>query len=131
MTYTEYTATLAGLIVTGVVKRYSAPPTQLSTAQLPAQWPRLPQGETTIASLGGEMGLPSFTCDLVVAIEVIGQNTQPANYAKCLAVIDAMQTALTTEALDGVVDTWTLRMDVEQIGDAAYWVIVATVTGSE
>lgn len=131
MTYTEYVATLAGLSITGVVKAYSSPPTQLSTAQLPAQWPRLPSGETAVASLGGEMGLPSFTCDLVVSIEVIGQNTQPANYAKCLAVIDAMQTALTTEALDGVVDTWTLRMDGEQIGDTAYWVIVATVTGSE
>lgn len=131
MTYTEYVATLAGLSITGVVKAYSSPPTQLSTAQLPAQWVRLPSGETAVASLGGQMGLPSFTCDLVIAVEVIGQNTQPANYAKCLAVIDALQTALTTEALDGVVDTWTLRMDGEGIGDTAYWVIVATVTGSE
>jgi len=131
MTYTEYVATLAGLSITGVVKAYSSPPTQLSTAQLPAQWPRLPSGETAVASLGGEMGLPSFTCDLVVSIEVIGQNTQPANYTKALALIDALQTALTTEALNNVVDSWQMRLDGEQIGDTAYWVIVATVTGSE
>ena len=131
MTYTEYTATLAGLVVTGVVKRYSAPPTQLSTAQLPAQWTRLPQGETTIASMGGQMGLPSLTCDLVIAVEAMGQNTQPANYSKCLAVIDALQATLADEALGGVVDSWQMRLDAEQIGDAAYWVIVATVTGSE
>ena len=131
MTYTEYTATLAGLDVTGVVKRYTSPPTQLSTAQLPAQWPRLPQGETTIASMGGQMGLPSLTCDLVIAVEAMGQNTQPANYSKALAVIDALQAALADEALGGVVDTWTMRIDAEAIGDTAYWVIVATVTGSE
>ena len=131
MTYTEYVAILAGLSITGVVKAYSSPPTQLSTAQLPAQWPRLPSGETAVASLGGEMGLPSFTCDLVVSIEVIGQNTQPANYTKALALIDALQTALTTEALNNVVDSWQMRLDGEQIGDTAYWVIVATVTGSE
>jgi len=131
MTYTEYAAMLSGLTIAGVTKAYNAPPTQLSTAQLPAQWPRLPIGETTIATMTGAAGLPSLSCDLVVAVETYGQNTQPANYAKCLAVIDAMQTALTTEALDGVVDTWTLRMDGEQIGDTAYWVIVATVTGSE
>ncbi len=131
MTYTEYTAMLAGLPIAGVTKAYSAPPTQLSTAQLPAQWPRLPQGETTIASMGGQMGLPSFVCDLVVAVEAIGQNVQPANYAKAVAMIDAMQTALADEALDLVIDTWALRMDGEQIGDTAYWVIVATVTGSE
>ena len=131
MTYTEYTATLAGLDVTGVVKRYTSPPTQLSTAQLPAQWPRLPQGETTIASMGGQMGLPPLTCDLVIAVEAMGQNTQPANYSKALAVIDALQAALADEALGDVVDTWTMRIDAEAIGDTAYWVIVATVTGSE
>ncbi len=131
MTYTEYTAMLAGLDVTGVVKRYSSPPTQLSTAQLPAQWARLPQGETTIASMGGQMGLPSLSCDLVIAAEAIGQNVQPANYAKLLSIIDALQTTLADEALEGVVDSWQLRMDAEQIGDTAYWVVVATVTGSE
>jgi xanthine/uracil permease len=131
MTYTEYVAILAGLDVTGVVKVYTAPPTQLSTAQLPAQWARLPQGETTIATLTGAAGLPSFTCDLVIAVEAMGQNTQPANYAKCLALIDALQTALTTEALENKVDSWTLRMDAEQIGETAYWTLVASVTGSE
>jgi hypothetical protein len=131
MTYTEYVAILAGLDVAGVVKAYTAPPTQLSTAQLPAQWARLPSGETAIASMGGQMGLPSLTCDLVIAVEVIGQNTQPANYAKTLGLIDALQATLADEALGGVVDSWTLRMDGEAIGDTAYWVIVATVTGSE
>ena len=131
MTYTEYVAMLADLTVTGVTKRYPTPPTQINTAQLPAQWPRLPQGETTIASVGGQMGLPSLTCDLVIAVEAMGQNTQPANYSRALAVIDALQATLADEALGGVVDSWTLRLDAEQIGDAAYWVIVATVTGSD
>ena len=131
MTYTEYTAMLAGLDVAGVTKRYTSPPTQLSTAQLPAQSPRLPSGETQVATMSGAAGLPAFTCDLVVAVEAWQQNTQPANYAKALTVIDAMQTALTTEALENVVDSWQMRVDVEQIGDTAYWAIVATVTGSE
>ena len=131
MTYTEYAAMLSGLTIAGVTKAYSAPPTQLSTAQLPAMWPRLPSGERTIATMTGAAGLPSLTCDLVLAVEAIGQNVQPANYAKCLTLIDALQTALTAEALGGVVDSWNLRMDAEQIGDTGYWVLVASVTGSE
>jgi hypothetical protein len=131
MTYTEYAAMLAGLDVTGVTKAYTAPPTQLSTAQLPAQWPRLPSGETQVASLAGALAAPTFTCDLVIAVEAMQQNTQPANYAKALTVIGALQATLTTEALDGVVDSWQMRLDGEQIGDTAYWVIVATATGSE
>ena len=75
--------------------------------------------------------MPSLTCDLVIAVEAYGQNVQPANYAKCLTLIDALQTALTAEALGGVVDSWNLRMDAEQIGDTGYWVLVASVTGSE
>lgn len=131
MTYTEYAAMLASLPVTGVVKAYNAPPTQINTAQLPAQWPRLPSGETQIATMTGAAGLPSLTCDLVVAVEAYGQNSQPTNYAKALTIIDALQAALTAEALDGVVDSWAMRLEVEGIGDVGYWVIVATVTGSE
>ena len=131
MTYTEYVAMLAGLTVTGVVKRYPTPPTQLNTAQLPAQWPRLPGGETQIITLTSGAGLPAMACDLVIAVEAYGQNTQPANYAKAVAVVDALNTALLTEAADGVIDGWALRLEVDQIGDVAYWVIVATVTGSE
>lgn len=131
MTYAEYVATLTALTVAGVTKRYSAPPAQLSTAQLPAMWARLPSGTVEVVAMDGGAGLPSFTCDLVIAIEAMGQNTQPANYAKALAVIDAMQTTLTTEALNSDLDSWQMRVDVDQVGDTAYWVIVATVTGSE
>jgi len=131
MTYTEYAAMLAGLDVTGVTKRYTSPPTQLSTAQLPAQWPRLPSGETQIATLTGGAGLPSLSCDLVIAVEVVAQNTQPANYAKALGIIDALQAASATEALDNVVDSWQMRLETDVLGDTLYWVIVATVTGSE
>jgi len=130
MTYAEYVATLTALTVTGVTKRYSAPPSQLSTAQLPAMWARLPSGTVEVVAMDGGAGLPSFTCDLVIAIEAMAQSTQPANYAKGIAVIDALQAALTTEALEGVLDSWALRLDAEAIGDTAYWVIVATVTGS-
>ncbi len=130
MTYAEYVATLTALTVAGVTKRYSAPPAQLSTAQLPAMWARLPSGTVEVVAMDGGAGLPSFTCDLVIAIEAMAQNTQPANYAKGIAVIDALQAALTTEALEGVLDSWALRLDAEAIGDTAYWVIVATVTGS-
>jgi len=130
MTYAEYVATLTALTVTGVTKRYSAPPSQLSTAQLPAMWARLPSGTVEVVAMDGGAGLPSFTCDLVIAIEAMAQNTQPANYAKGITIIDALQAALTTEALEGVLDSWALRLDAEAIGDTAYWVIVATVTGS-
>lgn len=131
MTYTEYVTMLAGLTVAGVVKRYPTPPTQLNTAQLPASWPRLPGGETQIVTLTSGAGLPTLACDLVIAVNAWGQGTQPVNYAAAVSIVDALNAALIDEADNGVIDGWALRLEVDQIGDAAYWVIVATVTGSE
>jgi hypothetical protein len=131
MTYAEYTAMLSGLTVSGVAKRFTAAPAQLSTANLPAQWPRLPQGNTEVSSLDGGAGLTTFVCDLVVAVEAVGQSTQPANWTKALQLIDAMQTAIVAEAAGNhVIDKWALRLAQDQIGDTVYWLIVATVTGS-
>jgi hypothetical protein len=131
MTYAEYTAMLSGLTVSGVSKRFTSAPAQLSTANLPAQWPRLPQGSTEVTSLDGGAGLTTFVCDLVVAVEAVGQNTQPANWTKALQIIDAMHTALVAESESNkVIDKWALRLAQDQIGDTVYWLIVATVTGS-
>lgn len=131
MTYAEFTASLAGLKVTGVNRRFSNPPQQLQTAHLPAQWPRLPSGDTSIVTMTGGADLPAITCDLAIVVEAIGQNTQPANWTKAIGVIDGLHTALAAEAENGVIDRWTLRLQGEYVGETAYWMIVATVTGSE
>lgn len=130
MTYAEYVVTLAGLTVPGVARRFNAPPTQLSTAQLPAMWPRLPRGASNVVTLGSALDMAVLTCDLIVAVEPVGQNTQPTNYAKAIGLIDALQSALAAEAAGGMVDSWTFRLDGELVGETAYWVVVATVTGS-
>ena len=131
LTYAAFTSLLAGLQVTGVAKRFSQAPSQLSTAQLPAQWPRLPTGKTEVATLNGETGWDVLTCDLLVAVEAESQGTQPQSWARCIAIVDALQTALKAEAATArTIDNWTIRLAQDQIGDTVYWVIVATVTGS-
>jgi hypothetical protein len=130
MTYTEFAATLAGLQVTGIRKAHMSPPTQLNTAQLPAMWPRLPSGESTVVAMAGDLDLPVLRCDLVIAVEPWAQNTQPANYGRALALLDALQVALTDESAEGTVDSWTVRIGGEAIGETAFWAIIATVTGS-
>ncbi len=131
LTYAAYTAQLAGLTVGGVVKRFAQAPAQLSTAQLPAMWPRLPSGDAQVATLDGDSGLDVLTCELVVAVEVMGQGTQVSNWNKAIAVVDGLHAALKAEAeRNHIVERWAVRVDADQIGDAAYWLIVARVTGS-
>jgi hypothetical protein len=130
VSYTEFVATLSGLTVAGVRKVYTSPPVQLSTAQLPAMWPRLPSGESTVVTMAGGLDLPVLRCDLVIAVEPWAQNTQPVNYGRALALLDALQAALADESAEGTVDSWTVRIGGEAIGETAFWAIIATVTGS-
>ena len=113
MTYTDYTAMLAALTVSGVAKRFTEAPAQLTTAHLPAQWPRLPSGNTEVAALDGSRGLTTYVCDLVIAVEAVGQNTQPANWKRAMALIDAMQAAI-----------------VAAVGSAAHYRQVGATTGA-
>ena len=132
LTYSAFTTMLAGLNVAGVTKHFSQAPSQLSTAQLPAMWPRLPSGKTEVATLNGETGWDVLTCDLLVAVEAESQGTQPQNWQRSISIVDALQVALKAEAAthERIVDSWVIRLSQDQIGDTVYWVIVATVTGS-
>jgi hypothetical protein len=68
MTYTEFVERMVGVQVVGVQRRFGAPPNQLSSADLPAQWPRLPDGDSEIATFGDEMGLDTSACGMVLEI---------------------------------------------------------------
>ena len=129
-TYSGFLSGLAGLSVTGVTKRFSEPPAQLSSAQLPAQYVALPDGSTSVATFSGVSGLTECVAQIRIVIEPLGQNTQSANWTKATTLIDAMQAAIATNANTLDIDSWKMAINVEPIGDAAYWVIVAEVTGS-
>ena len=91
----------------------------------------MPSGNTEVAALDGSRGLTTYVCDLVIAVEAVGQNTQPANWKRAMGLIDAMQAAIVAASeAQHIIDKWSLRLAQDQIGDTVYWLIVATVTGS-
>ena len=134
MTLATFTAALGALSVTGVKKAYTAPPAQLATANLPALYPRIPASlATTIPVLaGGGVDLRRLTAEIVIVVEPLGQSTAPANFERTVGLIDALHDALAVAAeTDESIDGWALRLTAEEVGDNAYWMLVATVNGSE
>lgn len=134
MSLATFVETLDGLSVAGVKRTYTAPPVQLATTDLPALYPRIPASlATTVPVLSGSStGLRQMTAELVIVVEPVGQNLAPANYEKTVGLIDGAHTALETLAgTDETVDGWSMRVAAEEIGDGVYWVLVATVNGSE
>ena len=131
MTYTSFVAGLAALNVSGVTRKYTAPPSQLSSADLPTMYPRLPEGNQEIVSFGYEVGKLSTVCELVVVMKADKQGNSQPNFADCLTMLDALNSALDANAASLNLDRWSLRQDGEQIGETPYWIIVARVEASE
>jgi len=130
MTYSSFLSALSSLVVTGVTKQFGEPPAQLNSAQLPAQYVGLPSANTSAVTLTSLTDLLTVTAELRIAIEPLAQNMQSANWTKTVGLLDALQTALVANAAALALDEWRIGVEVAPIGDVAYWVIVATVTGS-
>jgi len=130
--YADFVTALGGMSVTGVTASATAPPRQVSTAQLPYLFPRLPVGNNSIETLASTPGIQSATCEVVVLLEAATQSTPALNFALALTMMDNLNTALTALAASGgVVDDWSIRQDVEVTSDGTeYYALVATVTGS-
>lgn len=130
MTYTSFLASLRALTVTGVTKKFNAPPSQISSAMLPAMYPLLPEGNTEVATFSSATGMLNVACDLVIVVGALGQSTSIPNMDATIELMDALHTALDTAAAAGNFDRWSMRMETDLIGETAYWRIVARVEAS-
>ena len=68
---------------------------------------------------------------MAIVIKANQQGTAAANFAECLTMLDALNSALidNTSALN--IDRWSMRQDGVTYADTAYWTIVARVEASE
>lgn len=134
-TYTAFIASLAGLTVTGVARSYDHTPNQLSTADLPALFPRLPEGGLNLETLSTctDDG-NTRTAELVIAIEAANQSTVSDNFSATVTMLDNLESALDTEQQSGgimpMIEYGILAGNIN-ISDTDYWAVVATVTGTE
>jgi hypothetical protein len=134
MSLRAFIAELSAIAVVGVRQAYAAPPERLATANLPALYPRIPTALTAQATVlaQGSLVPPSLTVELVVVVEPVGQGTAPTNFARTVTLIDALHAALGGLLENSeTIDSWSVVLTAEQVGADAYWLLVATVNGSE
>lgn len=129
-TYTAYVNGVAGITIDGVTRQYTSPPATINTADLPASYPRLPGGDNETATLTYGRGLHSAVVELCVVLEPVRQSSNSVNYTAALTMLDAIKTALTSNASTYGIDRWGIQIEIDRIGDVDYWQIVARVEGS-
>ncbi|MFA6271161.1 MAG: hypothetical protein WC657_08210, partial [Candidatus Paceibacterota bacterium] len=118
------------LTVTGVTRKLDNPPASLGTADLPAMWPGLPRGEEPPMTFQANGGWPVLVCDLVVALEPVGQNTQSANYAATVAMLDNLSTALRGANIGRGGLRWSITANAQvDVSGTPYWAVIATIEG--
>jgi len=127
-TYATFTSAIAALTVTGVTRKFTYPPASVETADLPCSYPALPRSIEDGWTFTGGGGWPAMFCDLVILLEPVGQNTQSANYAALIAMVDNLLTALRAASIGRAKINWEITTNVQvQVHDAAYWAIITTI----
>jgi hypothetical protein len=128
-TFADFVANLGDLDISGVSYLLDEPPTQLN--DLPAQWVNFPSETEGALTFQTQGGWPTFTGQLIVAIEAVNQNTQAANFADSVAMVDNVRSALSA-AIKTVVKgklEWTMRIGEVLVGEISYWAVICDVTG--
>lgn len=129
--YADFVNNLSGMSVTGVTRTYTEPPRSLNTADLPAMWPQLPESENGSVTFSHTAGLRRARVELAIAVEPFQQALPSESFATSIALIDDVETALTTNAASFGIDDWSISLRLIQIArDTLYWAIIFSVEGS-
>lgn len=118
------------LTISGVTVM-ATPPQSLSTAQLPAAWPELPEMSQAdlLVSCTDENKARFMT--FRIAIEPIGQNLPSINYEAVVTLLDTVETAVETLRTNTInfID-YTIRGTAEiRIAGETYWGLDVEATG--
>ena len=129
-TYAAFVSGLAGLTISGVTRKYTEPPGTVGDADMPISYPRLTSQSNETLTIGQVGGLDRGTADLVVVVERYEVNSNAANFAATVAMVDAINTAMKA-AIDTLgIDRWEIRPEDVTIGTSQCWALVVTVEAS-
>jgi hypothetical protein len=133
MTARTWIEGIAALEVEGVRRQYLYPPQQISDADLPMSFPRLPEANEEVVALSGAVGLTSRQMEWVFVVRPFMLSTSKTEFEKALDLIDAIGSELRDATVSLSIDNWAIKWAEESFdgGLTGYRVLVATVTGSE
>jgi hypothetical protein len=130
-TYASLVEDLAGMSVTGLVRAYTAPPGNVNSADLPALWPMLPEGDNEAPAFGGTADRRTMTVELWCAVKPSAHASSAERYAALTPIMEALHDALCD--LNGAAAyalEWRLRGGVLGWGGMDYVGVIASVTAT-
>ena len=133
-TFASFVSSMGGLTITGVERTWTSTPESIGTADLPAQFIRLPDGEAAYAPDDCISTGKTRNIELVVCIEPAALEVAKQNFADTIAMMDYIETALDAwnAAQNSMLFSYSISTSGNApvfIGDTAYWAVIAAITG--
>ena len=131
ITVSGQVAKVVALSVPSVITKLESAPSQASTGQFPLLFVRdasVEMGERTMSFAAG--GLCVIPFQICVLVEPVRQGNQFDTYKKVRTIIDELQSALENNARELHLDYYNIREDFEQVGETAYFAVIADVRTS-
>jgi len=134
-TFASFVSSVGSIETPGVMRRYDHEPESLGEGDLPAQFPRLPDGSIGYAPADCPEIEETRAIELVFCIRPVGLGTAAENFAETIEMLDYANAALRTwkfaTAQNGMAITYELSTAGSApviVGDTAYWAVIATIT---
>jgi hypothetical protein len=112
MTARTWIEGIAALEVEGVRRQYLYPPQQISDADLPMSFPRLPEANEEVVALSGAVGLTSRQMEWVFVVRPFMLSTSKTEFEKALDLIDAIGSELRDATVSLSIDNWAIKWGV-------------------
>lgn len=122
-------ATAAALPVPGIKRASAYRPESVSPGDLPWLFTRLPSSTRSLSTLTYGQGLHMATLEIVILVEFLNLNTQAANDALTVQLLDNLSSTLESNAASLGMDSYACVTDEDTIGEgtAPLQAIIATV----
>lgn len=127
-TLAQLSSDLYGLTVSGVKTKSQYRPRQINATALALSFARLPTRSRELSTLAYGQDLKHATIEWVFLVAMLNLNTQPANDAKSVALIDAIGDVLEDNAALLGMDSYEITTDEDTIDDGATPVQAIIVT---
>lgn len=127
-TLAALSSAIYGLTVSGVKTKSQYRPTSINAGSLPLSFARLPTRQRSISTLNYGQDLKHATIEWVFLVAMLNLNTQAANDAKAVALIDTIGDVLETNAAALGMDSYEIVTDEDTIDDGTTPVQAIIVT---
>jgi hypothetical protein len=133
-TLVAFVDAIEDLKIAGVTHQWKSGPPLGDPGDIPCSFVNLAVTGANGPQVFGEQGKinPALRCELVVALEPVGQDVGDVNFDACIAMMDAVTTAIMSQGncWPGASKcTWATRVEIVPIAGIDFWCVVTTIEG--